>query len=300
VFNVHLFERATESGVSTFQCGRRAAADGAFSVREALAPGGSRIRARDWSFDLGCRFQPEAVFWPSEGARNASARSGDRAGSPSRGCEMDWRKPPIICGDEGQPGVLVTVGRGARHAPSYAGARWCRPRAALGQRRGGNLEATAVAGPQGDDRVAGPPSRRCRSRPASTARQKRARRMCCAGWSGCCSSRPLAGRSSRCSARWGPSSTSLARNPVPLRSSCLLVDSRPGPLDRVRLADVIDGTANVGIHHSCLSSRCSSSCGAALTCDHDTTQRRGLRAVATRPAAVAALCSIGRIGSSPS
>jgi xanthine dehydrogenase accessory factor len=32
----------------------------------------------------------------------------------------------------------------------------------------------------------------------------------------------------------------------------VLVDSRPEQLDRVRLADVIDGTADVGIHHTLL------------------------------------------------
>jgi xanthine dehydrogenase accessory factor len=40
----------------------------------------------------------------------------------------------------------------------------------------------------------------------------------------------------------------LSRLPVRL----LLVDSRPGQLDRVRLADVIDGTADVSIHHTLL------------------------------------------------
>ena len=40
----------------------------------------------------------------------------------------------------------------------------------------------------------------------------------------------------------------LSRLPIRL----LLVDSRPEQLDRVRLADVIDGTADVGIHHTLL------------------------------------------------
>jgi xanthine dehydrogenase accessory factor len=40
----------------------------------------------------------------------------------------------------------------------------------------------------------------------------------------------------------------LSRLPVRL----VLVDSRPEQLDRVRLADVIDGTADVGIHHTLL------------------------------------------------
>jgi len=40
----------------------------------------------------------------------------------------------------------------------------------------------------------------------------------------------------------------LSRLPVRL----LLVDSRPEQLDRVRLADVIDGTADVGIHPTLL------------------------------------------------
>jgi xanthine dehydrogenase accessory factor len=40
----------------------------------------------------------------------------------------------------------------------------------------------------------------------------------------------------------------LSRLPIRL----LLVDSRPEQLDRVRLADVIDGTADVGIHRTLL------------------------------------------------
>ena len=76
-------------------------------------------------------------------------------------------------------------------------------------------------------------------------------RQCCGGRSGCCSSRCRCGRSSRCSASV-TSATSWPASCPGCRSRLHLVDSRPEQLDRVRLADVIDGTADVGIHHTLL------------------------------------------------
>ena len=80
-FNVHLFERATESGVVY---GSKAVGEPplmlAFSVREALRQAAGAFGPEGWSVDLGCPSTPEAVYWAIEAAR-AGASSGN--GSPS-------------------------------------------------------------------------------------------------------------------------------------------------------------------------------------------------------------------------
>ena len=76
VFNVHLFERATESGVVY---GSKAVGEPplmeAFSMREALRQAVAAFGPAGWSVDLGCPSTPEAVFWAVEVARDAAARS---------------------------------------------------------------------------------------------------------------------------------------------------------------------------------------------------------------------------------
>jgi xanthine dehydrogenase large subunit len=74
-FNVHLFERATESGVVY---GSKAVGEPplmlAFSVREALRQAAAAFGPQGWSVDLGCPSTPEAVYWAIDAAR--SARTG--------------------------------------------------------------------------------------------------------------------------------------------------------------------------------------------------------------------------------
>ncbi len=74
-FNVHLFERATESGVVY---GSKAVGEPplmlAFSVREALRQAASAFGPEGWSVDLSCPSTPEAVYWAIDAAR--SARNG--------------------------------------------------------------------------------------------------------------------------------------------------------------------------------------------------------------------------------
>jgi len=74
-FNVHLFERATESGVVY---GSKAVGEPplmlAFSVREALRQAAAAFGPLGWSVHLGCPSTPEAVYWAIDAAR--SARTG--------------------------------------------------------------------------------------------------------------------------------------------------------------------------------------------------------------------------------
>jgi xanthine dehydrogenase large subunit len=76
-FNVHLFERATESGVVY---GSKAVGEPplmeAFSVREALRQAAGAFGPAGWSVDLACPATPEAVFWAVEAARGAWDRAG--------------------------------------------------------------------------------------------------------------------------------------------------------------------------------------------------------------------------------
>src|SRR6202000_3453514 len=75
-FNVHLFERATESGVVY---GSKAVGEPplmeAFSVREALRQAVASFGPAGWSVDLGSPSPPEAVFWALSSAKEAAARS---------------------------------------------------------------------------------------------------------------------------------------------------------------------------------------------------------------------------------
>jgi xanthine dehydrogenase large subunit len=74
-FHVHLFERATESGVVY---GSKAVGEPplmeAFSVREALRQAVAAFGPAGWSVDLGCPSTPEAVFWAVLAAKDAAAR----------------------------------------------------------------------------------------------------------------------------------------------------------------------------------------------------------------------------------
>jgi xanthine dehydrogenase large subunit len=84
VFNVYLFEQATESGVVY---GSKAVGEPplmeAFSMREALRQAVAAFGSAGWSVDLGCPSTPEAVFWAVQAARDAVARTGESASAPS-------------------------------------------------------------------------------------------------------------------------------------------------------------------------------------------------------------------------
>jgi xanthine dehydrogenase large subunit len=80
-FNVHLFERATESGVVY---GSKAVGEPplmeAFSVREALRQAVGAFGPPGYEVDLACPSTPEAVYWAVEAARAAGPAA---AGGPS-------------------------------------------------------------------------------------------------------------------------------------------------------------------------------------------------------------------------
>jgi len=73
VFNVHLFEQATESGVvyGSKAVGEPPLMHG-FSVRESLRAAVGAFGPSGHSVDLGCPSTPEAVYWAVEAARQAA------------------------------------------------------------------------------------------------------------------------------------------------------------------------------------------------------------------------------------
>jgi xanthine dehydrogenase accessory factor len=164
---------------------------------------------------------------------------------------MDWLRAAQQLRHDGEPGVLVTVIEVRGHAPREAGAKMVVSRERTwGSVGGGNLEATAVV--------------RARELISSGAREPEiseaqlnphARtehgRQCCGGVVRLLLE-PLAVPPVIALFGIGHVGYELARILSRLPVQLLLVDSRAEQLDRVRLADVIDGSADVSIHHTLL------------------------------------------------
>jgi len=164
---------------------------------------------------------------------------------------MDWLGAAQQLRDEGQPGVLVTVAEARGHTPREAGAKMVVGRERTwGSVGGGNLEATAVARAREmiGSGTAEPEMLEAKLNPH--ARNEHGR-QCCGGVVRLLLE-PLAVRPVIALFGLGHVGYELARILSRLPVRLLLVDSRPEPLDRVRLADVIDGTADVGIYHTLL------------------------------------------------
>ena len=164
---------------------------------------------------------------------------------------MDWLKAAQQLRDEGEPGVLVTVAEVRGHAPREAGAKMVVGRERTwGSVGGGNLEATAVARAREmiGSGAAAPEMHEARLSPH--ARNEHGR-QCCGGVVRLLLE-PLAVRPVVALFGLGHVGYELARILSRLPVRLVLVDSRPEQLDRVRLADVIDGTADVGIHPTLL------------------------------------------------
>ena len=164
---------------------------------------------------------------------------------------MDWLKAAQQLRDEGQPGVLVTVAEVRGHAPREAGAKMVVGRErSWGSVGGGNLEATAVARAREmiGSGAAEPETYEAKLNPH--ARNEHGR-QCCGGVVRVLLE-PLPARPVVALFGLGHVGYELARILSRLPVRLVLVDSRPEQLDRVRLADVIDGTADVGIHHTLL------------------------------------------------
>ena len=164
---------------------------------------------------------------------------------------MDWLRAVQQLRHDGQPGVLVTVIEVRGHAPREAGTKMVVSREySWGSVGGGNLEATAVARAR-EIISAGstePEIHEMRLNPHARTEHGR---QCCGGVVKLLLE-PLAVRPVVALFGVGHVGYELARILSRLPIQLLLIDSRAEQLDRVRLADVIDGTAEVAIYHTLL------------------------------------------------
>jgi xanthine dehydrogenase accessory factor len=164
---------------------------------------------------------------------------------------MDWLAAVRQLRHDGQPGVLVTVIEVRGHAPREAGAKMVVSReASWGSVGGGNLEATAVARAR-ELMSSGAAEPEVLHMQLSPHARTGYGRQCCGG-SVRLLLEPLAVRPVVALFGIGHVGYELARILSRLPVQLLLVDSRAEQLDRVRLADVIDGSADVSIHHTLL------------------------------------------------
>jgi xanthine dehydrogenase accessory factor len=164
---------------------------------------------------------------------------------------MDWLTAVQELRRGREPGVLVTVIEVRGHAPREAGAKMVVSReASWGSVGGGNLEATAVARAREmiSAGAAGPQTCEMQLNPHAHTEHGR---QCCGGFIRMLLE-PLAVRPVVALFGIGHVGYELARILSRLPIELLLVDSRAEQLDRVRLADVIDGTADVSIRHALL------------------------------------------------
>jgi xanthine dehydrogenase accessory factor len=164
---------------------------------------------------------------------------------------MDWLSAVQQLRHDGQPGVLVTVIEVRGHAPREAGAKMVVSREhTWGSVGGGNLEASAIARAREliESGTSEPEISEAQLNPH--ARNEHGRQCC--GGAVRLLLEPLAVRPVVALFGVGHVGYELARILSRLPIQLLLVDSRAEQLDRVRLADVIDGTADVSVHHTLL------------------------------------------------
>jgi len=164
---------------------------------------------------------------------------------------MDWLNAAQQLRHDGQSGVLVTVIEVRGHAPREAGAKMVVSReVSWGSVGGGNLEATAIARAREliSSGAAEPEIREIELNPHARTEHGR---QCCGGTVRLLFE-PLAARPVVALFGVGHVGYELARILSRLPIQLLLVDSRAEQLDRVRLADVIDGSADVSIHAALL------------------------------------------------
>ena len=164
---------------------------------------------------------------------------------------MDWLAAVQQLRRDGQPGVLVTVAEVRGHTPREAGAKMVVGRDhTWGSVGGGNLEASAVARAReliGSGATA-PEFRETRLSPH--ARNEHGR-QCCGGVVRLLLE-PLPARPVVALFGLGHVGYELARILSRLPVQLRLADARADQLDRVRLADVLDGRADVTVHHTLL------------------------------------------------
>ena len=164
---------------------------------------------------------------------------------------MDWLTAVRQLRHDRQPGVLVTVIEVRGHAPREAGAKMVVSlEASWGSIGGGNLEATAVARARDMISSGAAEPETCEMQLSPHAHTEHGRQCC--GGSVRMLLEPLAVRPVVALFGIGHVGYELARILSRLPIQLLLTDSRAEQLDRVRLADVIDGTAEVSIRHTLL------------------------------------------------
>jgi xanthine dehydrogenase accessory factor len=164
---------------------------------------------------------------------------------------MDWLSAVQRLREDREPGVLVTVTEVRGHAPREAGAKMVVSReASWGSVGGGNLEATAIARAREMISSGAAEPETCEMQLSPHARTEHGR-QCCGGFIRLLLE-PLAVRPVVALFGIGHVGYELARILSRLPVQLLLVDSRAERLDRVRLADVIDGSADVSIRHALL------------------------------------------------
>jgi xanthine dehydrogenase accessory factor len=164
---------------------------------------------------------------------------------------MDWLNAVQQLRHDARPGVLVTVVEVRGHAPREAGAKMVVGRDRVwGSVGGGNLEETAIdrARAMIESGTAEPEMSEARLNPHARTEHGR---QCCGGVVRLLLE-PLLPRPAVALFGVGHVGYELARILSRLPIRLLLVDSREAQLDRVRLADVIDGTADVAVHHTLL------------------------------------------------
>ena len=164
---------------------------------------------------------------------------------------MDWLRAAQQLRHDGQPGVLVTVTEVRGHAPREAGAKMVvSGDHSWGSVGGGNLEATAIAlaNKMIESGAAEPETSEMQLNPHARTDHGR---QCCGGVVRLLLE-PLTVRPVVALFGIGHVGYELARILSRLPIQLLLVDSRAEKLDRIRLADVIDGSADVSIHHALL------------------------------------------------
>jgi xanthine dehydrogenase accessory factor len=164
---------------------------------------------------------------------------------------VDWLNAVQQLRHDGKPGVLVTVAEVRGHAPREAGAKMVvGAERVWGSVGGGNLEETAIdrARAMIASGTAEPQMSEARLNPHTRTEHGR---QCCGGVVRLLLE-PLPARPVVALFGIGHVGYELARILSRLPIRLLLVDSRAAQLDRVRLADVIDGTADVGVYHTVL------------------------------------------------
>ena len=253
-FNVHLFERATESGVvyGSKAVGEPPLMHGVQRPRGAAA-GGRRVRPGRAVGSTSAARRPRRPCTGRSRRPRPRRAAGATAESPGAGGGLTWTGCSAVqqLRHDGLPGVLVTVIEVRGHAPRDAGAKMVVGADQVwGSVGGGNLEEAAVTpGPRADRRRRR--ARDARSHGSTSTSTTSTAGSAAAAWSTLLLE-PLPARPTVAIFGVGHVGYELARILSRLEIQLHLVDSRADQLDPLRLADVTDGAADVDVHHAVL------------------------------------------------